>query len=158
MSYQVKRSIVNIFSSIVLTGVYAVIIYNKYQVGDFDAYNIFKFWAVVILIFIPLSIVARIIIMIFFRIFNEIGTTIKNEITGNDEEAHEHIRDERDRLIDLKASRVSMVIFISGFLVALLTQLLNMDNHLFFISLIGFGLISDIVSEIKTIQYYNKGV
>lgn len=158
MSYQEKKSITNIISSIVITTVYALIVNSKYQNGDFDTTNIFKFWAMIILIFIGVSVVAKIVSMIVFHIGNEIGVSIKNEITGSDEVAHEDIVDERDKLIVLKTNVVSMYIFIIGFALALVTQLFDVSNHWFFITFVVFGFVADIASEIMTIKYYRKGV
>ena len=158
MTYHEKRSLVNIFSTVVLTGVYALVIYNKYMNGDFDLSNILRFWAIVILIFIPISIVARIVIMIIFSIGNSIGTAIKNEIKGEDEEPFEDVVDERDKLISLKATRISMAIFVAGFIAALISQLFDTSNHLFFIVIVSFGVLSDVATEIATIRYYRRGV
>lgn len=158
MSYQEKKSVVNILSSVVLTGVYALVIYNMYQGGSFDTSNIFRFWALIIVIFIPISVVAKIIIEILFSIGNAIGTEIKNEIKGTDDDHYVDIVDERDKLISLKSSQVSYGVFVFGFLLALVSQLLNMDNNVFFITLVLFGLISDVSSGLMTIRYYRRGV
>jgi len=154
MTYNEKNSLTNIISSIVITLVYGIIIYQKYLNGSLDDSNIFRFWAIIILIYIPISIVARIIIMIIFRITESVVQAAK----GNDIEDEIDIVDERDRLIQVKASAKSMYIFAIGFIVALMTQLFNVSNHVFFIVLAGFGLITDIVSEILMIKYYRRGV
>ncbi|MCK4523970.1 hypothetical protein KAU15_03495, partial [candidate division WOR-3 bacterium] len=143
----------NIFSTIIITGIYAIIIYQRYLNGTVDTTDVFRFWAVTILIFIPISIVARIFIMILFSIVNAAVLTAKGEdIDDND------IIDERDKLIELKATKISLIVFSLGFILALVTQVTDMSNHMFFITLIISGVLAEIVSELLTVIYYRKGV
>lgn len=153
MTYQEAKSLTNIISTIAITGIYAIIIYQRVILGITDVSDVFKFWAITILIFIPISILARIIIMIIFSIINATVQTAKGEeIEIND------IVDERDKLIELKSMRISLIIFSLGFILSLGTQLIDMNHHMFFITLVSFGLLSEIVSDITTIIYYRKGV
>ena len=154
MSYQEKRSVTNIISTILLTGIYALVMYNNYSNWGLDADNVFRFWAIVILIFIPISIIARIIILIIFHILE----SIVNEVKGGGELDEMDIVDERDKLIEMKAAKNSMFVFAIGFMIALGTQLFDVSNHVFFLVLVLFGVISDILSESLTICYYRKGV
>lgn len=154
MSYQEKKSLTNIISSIIITGVYSIIIYQKYLNGSFDTSNIFRFWAIIILIFIPISIIARIIIMIIFHVMESVIQTAKGEEVDLDMD----ITDERDKLIEMKAAKVSMMVFALGFVIALAVQLLEVSNHSFFIIMILSGFLSEIVSDTLSIIYYRKGV
>ncbi|MCK5732366.1 MAG: hypothetical protein KAH13_05060 [Tenericutes bacterium] len=154
MTYNEKKSLTNIVSSVLITTIYAIIIYQKYLNGVLDDSNIFKFWAIIILIFIPISIVARIIIMIVFHILESVVQTAK----GNDIEDEMDVVDERDKLIQVKSTATSMYIFMLGFVLALVTQLFNASNHVFFIVLVVSSLITDIVSESLIIRYYRRGV
>ena len=153
MSYNEKKSVTNILSSLLITTIYAIIIYQKYLNGGLDPSNIFKFWAIIILIFIPISILARIIIMIIFHIFEAVLLAAK----GKDIEDEMDIVDERDKLIQMKTSATSMYIFVFGFIIALATQLFDVSQHIFFIVLIIAGVITDIVSESLIIRYYRRG-
>lgn len=154
MSYQENRSLTYIISSVFITGVYSYIIYQKYLSGALDDSNIFRFWAIIILIFIPISIIARIIIMIIFHILQSVVQAAK----GEEVDAEMDIVDERDKLIEMKVARISMMIFALGFILALVTQLFDLSNHLFFITFLLFGLITDITSETMKIIYYRKGM
>lgn len=155
MSYKEKMKVANIVSSVVITTVYAIIMYQRYLNGTISDENIFRFWAVVILIFIPISIVARIIILILFNISNAVVETAK----GNDfEEEMDDITDERDKLIERKANYIGMFVFSAGFILALVSQLFDVSNHLFFIILVVAGFMTDILSESLAIVYYRRGV
>lgn len=153
MTYQENRSLTNILSTIIITGGYALIVYQRYLNGSIDTSDVFKFWAITILIFIPISIVARIIIMIIFSIANSVVQTAKGEELENLD-----FVDERDKLIELKATKISLIIFSLGFILALVTQAFNMNDHIFFITLVIVGVITEIASELFTIIYYRKGV
>jgi len=153
MSYQESKSLTNILSTIIITGIYAIIVYQRYLDGAADTTDVFRFWSITILVFIPISIVARIIVMILFTIINTAVQAAKGEEIENVD-----FVDERDKLIELKSMRISLVIFSVGFILALVTQVTDMSNHMFFITIIIFGVIFDILSELITIFYYRKGV
>ena len=158
MTYQEKLAITNLLTSIVLSVVYGLIMYNRYQAGLLPDESIFRLWATIIVIFIPISIVARIIIMIIFHIINAIATEIKNEITGSDDEHAEDVRDERDKLIDLKANSISLYVMSAGLLVAFVTQMFDVSPHWFFFVLLISGVVGDALSEGKKFCYYRRGV
>ncbi len=153
MTYQEKRSLTYLVTTIVAITIYGVIVLNKFNAGDYDTTSLMKFWALRILWYIPIIIGVRILTEILLNIFEAIG----NEIKG---EGHEDlgIQDERDKLIELKAERISMFIFAVGFVAALVTQVLDYSVHWFFLSMIVFGIIGEVVSEGLKIKYYRKGV
>jgi len=153
MSHQEKRNIFNIAITIILTLIYALIITAKYQNGAFDTTNLMRFWSIIILIYIPISIVGRIISMIIYRIVIEVTYEVKGE---NKDDLD--IVDERDKLIELKSERLSAVIFGVGFITGLVTQVFNLEVTYFFIALVSGGLASDIISNVMQIIYHRKGI
>jgi len=153
MTYQERRSLSNIVMNIIITGVYFIIVYNKYNAGDFDTENMAKLWSLLILIFIPISVGARIILLIIFRIFAEVF----DEVRGT-KEIDRDITDERDKLIELKAGLNGLIIFAIGFIIALITQVMDYDISALFISLLVGGFLSELVSNISEIYYYRRGV
>jgi hypothetical protein len=90
MSYQEKKNIVNIFSGLLITAIYAIMVIQRHQQGRIDLTEDYCAWGVTFLIFIGVSIVARIIIYIVFHIINAIATR-EQEIP---------VEDERDKIID----------------------------------------------------------
>lgn len=154
MSYQEKKSVTNIISSLLITTVYGVIMYQRYLNGSIEDSNIFRFWAIIILVFIPISIVARIIIMIIFHILESVVQAAQ----GKEVEDSMSAIDERDKLVSMKSNSIAMYIFSLGFMVALVTQMFDVSNHVFFIVIIIFGLITDVTSESLMIRFYRRGV
>ena len=148
MSYQEKQNIVNIFTGLLVTVIYALLVYQRHQQGQFDLTEDFHTWGVVFLIFIGISVVVRIIIQIIFHIINAIATR----------EEKVPVEDERDQLIKLKATRNSYYAFTSGFVVSVIGLALGMPVHWIFIAFVVSGLIAEILDNGSQISYYRKGV
>lgn len=148
MSYREKENIVNILSSLLITGIYAWIIYQKQLAGTIDLTDDFQKWGIVFLIFAGISIIARIIIYIIFSILNAI-------ITREEKIPKE---DERDKLIKLKATRNSSYSFSFGFFMAIMALAIGMPSYWLFILFVISGVISELIDNGSRMYYYRKGV
>lgn len=148
MSYREKENIVNILSSLLITGIYAWIIYQKQMAGTIDLTDDFQKWGIVFLIFAGISIIARIIIYIIFSILNAI-------ITREEKIPKE---DERDKLIKLKATRNSSYSFSIGFFIAIMVLAIGMPSYWLFILFVVSGVISELIDNGSQMYYYRKGV
>jgi len=148
MSYQEKQNIVNIFSGLLVTVIYALLVYQRHLQGNFDLTEDFRTWGIIFLIYIGISIVVRIIIQIVFHIINAIATR----------EEKVPVEDERDQLVKLKATRNSYYAFSSGFVISVVGLALGMPVHWIFIAFVGFGLIAEILDNGSQIYYYRKGI
>ena len=148
MSYQEKQNIVNIFSGLLITAIYALIVFQRHQQGRFDLTEDYGTWGVIFLIFIGVSIVARIIIYIIFHIINAIATR----------EEEMPVPDERDKLITLKATRNSYYAFSGGFVLSVISLAIGMPVYGIFIAFVAFGLIAEIIDNSSQIYYYRKGI
>ena len=148
MTYQEKKNIVNIVSGVLITIIYALIVYGRHQAGRFDLTEDYTTWGIIFLVFIGVSIVARIIIYIIFHIINAIATR-EEEIP---------VTDERDKLIELKATRNSYHTFSIGLALALISMSIGMTPVFLFISMFACCLLSEIVDNISQIYYHRKGV
>ena len=148
MSYQVKQNIVNILSGVLITAFYALIILQRHQEGQFNLKEDFDTWGVIFLIYIGVSIVARIIIQIVFHIINAIATR----------EEKVPVTDERDKLISLKATRNSYYVFSSGFVLAVMSLAIGMPVYGIFIAFVATGLLAEIIDNGSQIYYYRKGI
>jgi len=127
MSYQVKQNIVNILSGILITAFYALIIIQRQEEGRFNLKEDFDTWGIIFLIYIGVSIVARIIIQIVFHIINAIATREENV----------PVTDERDKLISLKATRNSYYVFSGGFVLAVISLAIGMPVYGIFIAFVA---------------------
>ena len=147
MSYQERRAIVNFISSILITALYSLYMFQRYPDADAYSVEVFRYWGWFILILIPVSIVARIIIYIIFIILNTIATR----------ELEPSISDERDKLIELKSARISLYVFTLGFLLAMISLVLEQTPSVMFIILISAGLLSDTLNELAQFYFYRRG-
>ena len=148
MTYQEKQNIVNIFSGLLITPIYAIMVYQRHLQGIFDLTEDYRTWGVIFLIFMGVSVVARIIIYIIFHIINAIATR----------EEELPVEDERDKLVKLKATRNSYYVFCGGFVLAVISLAIGMPVYGIFIAFVGFGLIAEIVDNSSQIYYYRKGI
>lgn len=148
MSYQEKKALVFLISNVLSLGFYSLYVFNKYNDIILNTPNDFHFWAKTFFIFIPVSIAGCIIVFIIFNIINKIVTN----------ETIPFISDERDKLIELKAIRISQWIFILGFILTMGSQLIGMQPYVMFLTLIGSCFVSSCVSEISKFIMYRKGV
>lgn len=147
MDNKEKQILVTMISLILIFTVYSIYVYNKFIAVNFDIVNDFKFWGKTFLVLIPITIVAQIIIHIIFAIINKI-------VTNEDMETK---ADERDKLIDLKAMRISHYIFTGGFLMSMLALVIGFPAYSMFVILISAGFISGIVSELAKLYFYRRG-
>ena len=148
MSYQEKKSIVSMFSSAVIFGVYCWYVFLKYEQELFGIDPSFRYWGAVILILIPVSIVARIVVLIVFNIINSLAT----------QEIEPSFEDELDKLIESKATRVSHYVFILGFVSAMGVLVLEQSPSVMFVILFFSGFLSEAAGHSMQIYHYRKGV
>jgi hypothetical protein len=148
MSYQEKKNIVSLISTLLIFGFYCLYVYQKYQVGSIDSTDTYRFWGTVILILIPVSIVTKIIITIVFNIIYRIST----------KEVEPSFADELDKLIELKATKNSHYVFTLGFLLAMGSLVMDMPHSAMFIILILSGFVSELVGTVTQLYLYRKGV
>ncbi len=147
MSYQEKRSIVNIISTLLITGGYSAYALPQYPQAEAYSETIFHFWGSFFFILIGVSIVASIIITILFSILN----TVTNG------EGEPSLTDERDHVISLRAARNSSYVFISGVLLAMGSLVISQPPTVMFIILILSGVASSLISDMSAFFFYRRG-
>ena len=149
MSTQEKKSLVNIFTDLLIFGGYLYYIFVINGVDNMPLINDLKFWARFILVMIPVIIVAKIIIHIIFAILKGIA---------NRGELEPSMVDERDKLIELKSNRNSQWVFAFGFIMAMVVILMDYELHMMFVIIISSGVISGILGDLSKFYYYRKGI
>lgn len=147
MEQKEKQAAVSIIGSVLIIGLYSKYVYSNYIDGNLQILNDFQFWGKSFLYLIPISIVVQIVIHIVFAILNRIIT----------QEDLSDVTDERDKLIELKSIRISHWTFIIGFMLAMGSLALGMQPYIMFLTLISFGFLASLASEVAKIIYYRKG-
>ncbi len=160
MSYSEKRTIASILGTILVLAAYCIYAFGKYQAGLLPADDL-RAWAITMLIFIGAGIVAMIIIQIVFHILLSIGIAIRDRDYGEagveNSIKEEMVEDERDKLIELKSSKVGFAFAGFGFVLALLALVFKfspmvMLNIMFFSFSAG-----SMIEGITSIVYYRNG-
>jgi hypothetical protein len=147
MSYQERRAIASLIGTVLISAFYFIFAFQRYPAGNSYSTDVFHFWGSAILIFIPVSIVAKIVIHIQFNIIYAMAT---NEKEGS-------FSDERDKLIGLKATRNSLYVFTSGFLLAMGSLIMDMPPSVMFIILISSVIVSELFGDITQLYFYRRG-
>ncbi|MBM7652223.1 hypothetical protein [Neobacillus cucumis] len=148
MTYQEKKSIVSLISTLLIFAIYCLYMYPRHPEGGLKSMETFRYWGTFVLILTLLSIVAHIIISILFNIIFRMTTGEKEP----------KFADELDKLIDLKANRISFFIFIFGFLLAMGSLVFYQPSQVMFIILIVSGFFSDITGSLTKLYHYRRGV
>lgn len=150
MSYQEKKNVLNIFSTLLISGIYFFwYVWGSRPEETASTDELLRFWATSMLVLIPVSIVAKIIVHIFFAIGNAVATQ---------EKEHDVPRDERDKAIELKANQVSTYVFGAGFILAMAAIAYGMSVTAMFIIFICGGVFSEVLGNITQIYYYRRGM
>lgn len=165
MSYQEKRTNVSMITGILILVAYCIYAYGKYQSGTIASDNI-KFWAITMLVFIGIGIVAAIVIQIVFHILLSIAMAIKEQVqTGkcDDKELEKNIElemvtDEMDKLIELKSMRVGFVVAGVGFVAGLGAIILNYSPSVMMNILFLSFSAGSIFEGFAQLYFYRKGV
>ncbi len=165
MSYQEKRTIVSLLTGVAVLAAYCIYALGQYQSGAATPDDL-GFWAGTMLKFIAIGVVAAIIIQIVFHILLSISIAVREAVHGCEPDDAvidktinaEMVEDEMDKLIELKSMRVAFALAGIGFVLGLISLVLNyppavMLNILFLSISIG-----SILEGGAQLIYYRRGV
>jgi hypothetical protein len=148
MSFQERRALVSLVSGILISALYCAYMIQRYPEASAYSADVFRFWGSFFLILIPVTIVSKIILYIVFHILNAVATR----------EVEPSLTDERDKLIELKATKNSLYVFIFGFVLAMGSLVVDTQPSVMFIILICSGVVAQMVSDISEFYFYRRGV
>ena len=151
MSIQVQKAVFNFVTTILLIGGYLFYVFGIQ--GDVNLSKVLdiQFWGIFILKLTVLMVVAKIILFILFAIFKK----VKNR--NMDEEDLEFM-DERDKLIEMKSDRYSHWIAMIGFMVSMIPVSMGYSVQYMFITILIFGFVSALMSDVWKVYFYKKGI
>ncbi len=149
MSFQERNISVSLGSFSLILVVYLVRMVQMAQGGGFNASNLFRLWGIVIGLAIVVTIVATILA--------HIGSGILQAIRTREEPVIDGIEDERDKVINLKGTRVSYLASSFGVFLAMLTFVFGQPPLVMFSVLIFAWIAAQIAGDISRLVYYRKG-
>ena len=150
MSFQEKNIAVSLASFLLILGIYLISLFQMVQNGGLNSTSLFRLWGIVIVLAIFFTIVATILTHIVSAIIEAIKS-------GGEEPDIEDMADERDKLIDLKGSKISYSVTSLGVFLAMLTFALGQPPLIMFALLIFFGILSQIVGDVSRLMLYRRG-
>jgi uncharacterized membrane protein (DUF485 family) len=150
MSFQEKNITASLVSFVLILGFYLIRILQMIQNESFNSTNVFRLWGIVI----ALAIVATIAIIILTHIVSAIIQAAK---TGEEDPKIEDIQDERDKLIDLRGTKVTYTVSSIGGFLSMLTFALGQPPLVMFTLLIFFGVAAQIIGDIFRLYLYRRG-
>jgi len=150
MSFQEKNITASfvIFSLILVF--YLTRVLQMIQSESFNLTNMVRLWGIVIVLGIVVTIIGTIL--------THIGSGIIEAIKTGEEPVIEDIQDERDRLIDLRGTKVAYLVSSIGVFLSMLTFAFGQPALVMFSLLILSGLVAQIISDISRLVLYRRGV
>jgi hypothetical protein len=147
MSPNERRAIVSLLTTLLVAVFFLVYVLPRYPAGNPYSADVFHFWGLAVVIFIPVSIVANIAMSIVFSIVYFMATHEKDS----------SFSDERDRLIELRSLRNALYVFAGGFFLAMGSLVIGMPPSVMFIVLTASGFGSGVVAGLSQLYLYRKG-
>ncbi len=144
MAYQVKKSYLRMITILLGFISYSIYLFRNIDINTFDL----KQFGMYLFLIVPILVVFEIVGTIIFDLFNQ---------TDSKKERPKHM-DEFDRLIEYKAVRNFMIIFVAGFFTSTLILWLSANLMVAFIVMFVMIFLSGLMLQISYIRYYNHGV
>ena len=149
MSFQEKNITVSLVNFTLILGFFLIRVFQMALDGTFLPANIFRLAGIVIAI--------AIVITIFATILTHIISTMMEAIRTNAEPVLESVADERDRLIDLRGTKITYSVSSAGVLIAMITFVVGQPPLVMFSLLLLFGLVAQIVGDVARLYLYRRG-
>jgi len=150
MSFQEKNISVTLVSFSLILGFYLTQLYKMIQDGGLNETAVFRLWGIVIVLAVVVTVGAMILTHI-------LSTIILVAQTGDEDPDIEDIEDERDKLIDLRGTKVTYLISSTGSFLAMLTFALGQSPLVMFVLLVLFGLVAQIAGDASRLYRYRRG-
>ena len=147
MSFQEKKSLVYLSTVIIIFIYFWLNVFPQHPSAGASAEDLLRFWGRTFLLWIGVQIVANIVTHILFSIINDILT----------KEKEPKLKDERDKLFDLRVARNSSTVFLIGFLLAMIPPVIGLPPVVMFNMLIFSGLIAQIIGSLTEFFSYRRG-
>lgn len=163
MSYQEKKTIISLVTSLMLIAAYCLYAFGK---AGMEHLNDLQFWAKTILIFIGIGIVALIIIQIVFHILLAISKAVQQKMRDeaiDDKEferafEREIVEDEMDKLIELKANKIGYSIMGLGFAAGLIAIAFGASGVVLLNILFLSTWLGSFIEGLMQVRYYRRGI
>lgn len=148
MTFQEKRMIASIVTTIVVFGTFFLVILGMYQDGRFAGGDAFSLLGRSILVLIVGAIVLNVVLTILFSIVHSIA---------NRESDPSFTVDERDRQIEQRASTISHCVFGAGFVLSMIALASGQTPFMVFNLIVASFGVASLVQCGTQIFLYRRG-
>jgi len=149
MSFQEKNITVSLSIFVAILGFYLIRVFQMVQNESFNSTNVFRLWGIIAVLAVIGTILAT--------IFTHIVGGIVHKVQTNEDPHIEDIQDERDKIIDLKGTRVAYTLSSIGVALSMLTFVFGQPPLVMFSLLIFFGVLAQVVADIWRLTLYRRG-
>ena len=149
MSFQEKNITVSLSIFVAILGFYLIRVFQMVQNESFNSTNVFRLWGIIAVLAVIGTILAT--------IFTHIVGGIVHKVQTNEDPHIEDIQDERDKIIDLKGTRVAYTLSSIGVALSMLTFVFGQPPLVMFSLLIFFGVLARVVADIWRLTLYRRG-
>lgn len=150
MSFQEKNITVTLVNFSLILGYFLLRVVQMAATETFTEANVFRLWVIIIVMAVIVTIAATILTQIVSAVIEAIKT-------GEKEPEIEDIADERDKLIDLRGTRITHTVSSLGTFAAMLTFAVGQPPLVMFTLLIFFGVLSQIMGDATRLLLYRRG-
>ena len=150
MSFQERNITASLVSFSLVMAYFLIRVFQMVQSESFTSANVFRLWWIVII----LAVVITIVLIILSHIGSAIFEVIR---TGDEDPKIDETEDERDKLIDLRGTKITYTVSSIGVFLAMLTFVLGQPALGMFTLLIFFGLFAQITGDISRLVLYRRG-
>ena len=150
MSFQEKNITVSLVSFSLILVVFLISVTQMVLSENFTSTNMFRLWGIVIVMAIVFTILGTILTQIFSAIIQAIQT-------GEEDPEIDDVEDERDKLIDLRGTKVAYIVSSIGVFLAMLTFVFGQPALVMFTLVIFFGLVAQVFGDISRLVLYRRG-
>ncbi len=163
MSYQEKRTTTEITTSLAVLAAYCIYAFGT---KNFSTATPLKTWAGSMLVFMGINIGLNILVQVLFHIFYSVSIAIKDQMRNaefSEERVErsieaEFVEDERDRLIDLKATRIGFIVSSLGLGAGLILLVLDHSPAVMLNVLYIAVYVGSVVQGAAELYQYRKGM
>ncbi len=149
MSFQQKNVAASLSTFTIILAFYLIRVLQMVQTESFNSTNLFRLWGIIALLAVGGTIL--------LSILTHIAGGIVHKIRTNEDPHIEDIQDERDQIIELKGLRVAYTFTSIGVALSMLTFVFGLSALVMFGSLIFFGILAQVVADIRRLTLYRKG-
>lgn len=147
MTFQEKKSLVFIISGTIIFIYFWLTMFSKHPGPEVSAAVLLNFWGKAFLWWMGTQIVANIVSHIVFSIINTIITREKEPT----------LKDERDKLFDLRIARNSSTVFMIGFLLSMIPPVMGLAPVMMFYVLVFSLFIAQLIGSATEFMSYRRG-